>query len=507
MDYITALDHQHMFGGQFDGPSWKPWRVIERAIFGVPLERAERRLFKTIAGDREPPKEPVSECWIVAGRRSAKSRKAATIGVYLATLGAEVLGTRARLAAGERGLVLILAVDRAQAKICLDYARAYFEQVPVLKRLVKRQDSEEIELNNGVSLVVAANDFRSIRGRTILACLLDEVAYWRSELSTRPDIETYRALRPALAAMPGSLLIGISSPYRQAGLLWQKFRQHWGKPGNVLVVKAPTTVLNPTIDKRLIAEDLEADREAASAEWLGEFRKDLADFVDREVVEDLVDRGVRERAPAVGQRYVAFCDPAGGSGGDSFTVAIASRGPQDLVVLDAIRERRPPFQPSQVVAEFAALLHAYGITMVEGDRYAGAWPAEQFAKHRVSYHPANLDKSSVYINALPLLNSARVRLLDHDRLVSQLCNLERRTRAGGHDGIDHPVGGRDDVANAACGALLRAVGRLVLEGDMNELCVVGRPLVALGVDTPWSEAERVSIFDVDPRDVAPWHSL
>ena len=40
------------------------------------------------------------------------------------------------------------------------------------------------------------------------------------------------------------------------------------------------------------------------------------------------------------------------------------------------------------------------------------------------------------------------------RLVSQICSLERRVGRGGRDSIDHPVGAHDDVANAAAGALL-----------------------------------------------------
>jgi hypothetical protein len=42
----------------------------------------------------------------------------------------------------------------------------------------------------------------------------------------------------------------------------------------------------------------------------------------------------------------------------------------------------------------------------------------------------------------PLLNSGRVELLDNSRLISQLCNLERRTARGGRDSIDHPPGQR-----------------------------------------------------------------
>jgi hypothetical protein len=53
-----------------------------------------------------------------------------------------------------------------------------------------------------------------------------------------------------------------------------------------------------------------------------------------------------------------------------------------------------------------------------------------------------------------LINSGRARLLDDQRLISQLCSLERRTARGGRDSIDHPPGAHDDVANAACGVLV-----------------------------------------------------
>jgi hypothetical protein len=64
-----------------------------------------------------------------------------------------------------------------------------------------------------------------VRGRTIVCAIFDEIAYWRSDYSANPDLEVYRAVKPALASMPGSLLIGIGSPYRRVWLLWQKFRR------------------------------------------------------------------------------------------------------------------------------------------------------------------------------------------------------------------------------------------------------------------------------------------
>jgi hypothetical protein len=43
----------------------------------------------------------------------------------------------------------------------------------------------------------------------------------------------------------------------------------------------------------------------------------------------------------------------------------------------------------------------------------------------------------------------RRELLDHERMSLQLASLERSTKAGGQDRIDHPRHGHDDIANGA----------------------------------------------------------
>ena len=128
----------------------------------------------------------------------------------------------------------------------------------------------------------------------------------------------------------------------------------------------------------------------------------------------------------------------------------------EVTVIDCLREVRPPFSPEGVVAEFATVLRAYRIGKVTGDRYAGEFPREQFRKHGVSYEVSAQPKSDIYVNFLPLLNSRKVELLDHPRLISQLTGLERRTSRAGKDSIDHAPGGHDDLANAAAGVLTLA---------------------------------------------------
>ena len=86
--------------------------------------------------------------------------------------------------------------------------------------------AHEIRLTNGVVIAVHTNSFRLIRGHTLLACIFDEVAYLASTKRANPDLETYRAVRPSLART-GGMLIGISSPYRRAGLLYARYKDYY----------------------------------------------------------------------------------------------------------------------------------------------------------------------------------------------------------------------------------------------------------------------------------------
>jgi hypothetical protein len=102
------------------------------------------------------------------------------------------------------------------------------------------------------------------------------------------------------------------------------------------------------------------------------------------------------------------------------------------------------------------LLSQYHVSRVSGDRYAGEFPRELFRKYNIDYKPSEFTKSELYGEMLPLLNSVRVELLDNSRLISQICNLERRTGRSGKDSIDHAPGGHDDLANSVAGALVLA---------------------------------------------------
>ena len=447
-----ALSDPNLLGDSLSGDSWAAWRAMLFAMMGEELEPDELASFRKLTGREAPPASPVDECVVVAGRRGGKTRAMAVLGVYIAAL----CDHQTKLARGERAVVLLIAPDKRQATVALDYAFGVLTAKPILARMITGRSDESISLSTGIDIQVRAASFRRLRCLAAVAVFADEACFWLSDESANPDTEILAAARPMLATTGGPLIV-ISSPYAKRGEVYGLWRRHYGPQGDplLLVAQGSSRDFNPSLPQAVVDRAMARDPAAARAEYLGQWRDDVDTFVSREVVDACVELGVRERPPVAGTRYLAFVDPSGGSA-DSMTMAIAHLE-GDVAVLDAVRERRPPFSPEDVVADFAQLLGSYGLSGIVGDRYGGEWPREAFRRHGISYDPSARTKSDIYRDSLPALNSRTLSLLDDERLVNQLCGLERRTARGGRDSIDHSPGGHDDLINAAAGALLRAL--------------------------------------------------
>jgi len=446
----AIVDPQLLGAALGDLATWQTWRAVLKAAFGLDLTPEQSASFARVAGSRKAPAKRVRELWAIIGRRSGKSRVAALVGAYVAAF----VDHSGKLAPGEIGTILILAASKSQANTVFSYVRAFFESSPILRGLVDEITADEIRLCGSIVLAVHTNNYRTVRGRTLLACIFDEVGFWRDESTSLPDVETYRAVLPALATT-GGMLMAISSPYAQRGLLYTKHQTCFGRDdADVLVVQAGTMAFNPTIDQAIIEAATRDDPEAARAEWQAEFRGDLSTFVDRAIVEACVEKGIQDRAFQVRYKYVAHCDPSGGQS-DSMTLGIAHRE-GERVVLDVAAEWRAPFSPPEVVDDIAKLLRTYRLTAVSGDAYAAQWVQDAFRQQGIWYRHFERNRSELYLHLLPLLTAGTAVLLDQPRLVGQISQLERRTGRGGRDGIDHMRGAHDDLAVAAAGALVLA---------------------------------------------------
>jgi hypothetical protein len=243
-------------------------------------------------------------------------------------------------------------------------------------------------------------------------------------------------------------------------VLWKQHQRHYGKDGDpVLCWQAPTATMNPALSSEIIANAYAEDESAARAEWGAEFRADLEDLFDFDAITRCVVPDRTELPPVADLSYSAFVDPSGGRR-DAFTVGIAHRDGERCVV-DAVRAWRPPFNPSGVVAECAALLREYRVSRVTGDRYAGEWPREAFRSEGVQYEVAAKTKSDLYLALVSTIHGEQIELPENETMLRELRSLERRRGSSGKDRVDHPPGGHDDLANALAGVAELVLGRRV----------------------------------------------
>ena len=412
------------------------------------MSAAERTVYTEHTGRVDVPNEQAREAWLICGRRSGKSLVAAFIAVFLSCFRSYA----EHCAPGEFVTVMIVAVDRKQARTVMSYIRGFLA-IPLLSRMVANETQESITLTNRVRIEVHTASFRSLRGYTVAAAILDECAFFPTGDSAEPDYEIVAALRPAMSTIPNALLLGISSPYARRGILWDSYKEHYGRENApALIWRAATKAMNPTVSQATIAIAYARDAAAAAAEYGAEFRTDLEKFVPVELVEAaMVHPRELPRVPFLD--YHGFCDPSGGSS-DSFTLAIA-HCEREKVVLDVLRESVPPFSPEFVVREFAAVLRQYGVSEVVGDRYAGEFPRELFSKQGILYRVSERSASELYLELLPLLTSGRVEFFEHPRLKNQLVSLSRKTGRQ-RDIVTHPPSSHDDLANACAGAVVIA---------------------------------------------------
>ena len=443
-----ALADKRLLGAALGSPAtWAVWIAVLRATFGLSLTAKQRAMFAAVAGGRVAPTSRVRELWAIVGRRAGKSRIAAAIAVYLACF------VKHALAPGERGTVLVIAGSMDQAATVFSYVRGFFESSPILRSEVATCSRNEMTLRNGIVIAVHTNSFRTVRGRTVVACVFDEVAFWRDEHSATPDVEVYRAILPALATTEG-MLVAISTPYRKLGLLYQKHRDHFGVEGNdVLVVQGSTLQFNATIDEKTIAAQLSADPASAKSEWNAQFRADLLQLFDDDAIDAATDHDrPLELPPRADVQYLAHVDAAGGAGGDAYTIAIGHKDGQKLVI-DLVRGTIGKFDPAKVTAGYAALLREYKITTVKGDHFAAGWVDAEFCNNGITYERCELKCSQIYLENAPLFARGVAHLPDHPRLVREMRLLERHVHRSGREAANHPKGGTDDFANVVCGVL------------------------------------------------------
>jgi hypothetical protein len=376
-------------------------------------------------------------------------------------------------AAGHRGnQIYFVASDLGQANDDLDLAKKIVRCNPILEdEVMIKSNVIERKDRNGFIEILPAGDAAGLHGKTYLLLVVDE-------LHTQKDYKMLEALeldRTRTDAM--QWFASYASMYHHAGVpLVDIQKQHATNSDPRLYVSwyaGTVEEANPSLGGPMgpTHEDIE-DAKRSLPSWI--FRRlylnlpgqpDGAAFDAEQVEAAIVPRRTVLR-PTVEMKCQAFVDLSGG-GADDSTLAVAHNrdgiGVLNLLIDQGSAARvNGTFSPERSVQRFATILKQYNLSTVIGDQYAAQWPIQAFAKYGITYRPSDLNRSQIYASFEPLLNSARVELLDHPKLMQQLIGLIRKGEK-----IDHAPGDHDDHANAAAGALT-----LVTQANQNSFAMV-----------------------------------
>jgi len=416
--------------------------TIAKACDGLPLGADELALFQRCTGREAPRPGGYAFGLTLTGRQSGKTEQAAARLVY-AGVAAVLRGDRDVCCVG------ISQDHRAAQRVLFGYVARFFES-PLLRELVVSQTADTIVLTGNVRVLVLPCRPAAIRGLRCVCVVLDEVAHFRSSENLPLDREAWRAALSTLLTTAGKLF-AVSSPYVASGLLHDLHRQYFGVDSDVLVWQSANTVLNPLLDAAKLAQIRALDPDGAAAEIEGQFLRHVTALLDERLLEAAVDTGVTARPPQAGVEYVGHVDVATGAHvtGDRWTVAIGHREGEHAIQ-DGLLIIYPPFSVESAAEQSAAFARPYGVSVLEGDRFAQGFTNEAFARHGMRLDPAARTTSDLHLELAAALSSGRVRLLDHPELLRELRGLERR-RSATRDRADHQRGAHDDAAAVTSG--------------------------------------------------------
>ncbi len=352
-------------------------RAVLGGFYGLALGPEERGLFRQMAGYDHDPRRAYDTLVSVAGARSGKSeRLTCAPAVY------EALATdHARyLSRGERAIVPIVAQDMRAVHVCFGYLKGMLCETPELAGFVDEVKADRIDLANRCSLLVLPSTASAPRGYTIPAACLDELAFW----DATTDRDVLRGVKRGMASVPRPRLFLASTPYAKAGLLWSLYERHWGKPGGkVLVVHAPTRLLNPRIDAaRLAAEEAE-DPTLVLREFEAQWLSHEATFLPEEVLQ-AATRADGALPPQPGVRYSKGFDPGLGGAKERTAWAVGHRDGATVVIdlVGSYGGTGRPYNPADAVAAACADFAAYGNGPVAGDASGGGSAPQRRRRRR-----------------------------------------------------------------------------------------------------------------------------
>jgi hypothetical protein len=374
--------------------------TLLKALYGSPLSTAELGIYTACTGRAKYVPTDYPEVSVISGARSGKdSRVAAPTALYEAAFG----GHEQYLAPGEQAVIACVAQDRRGANILRGYILGLINSRAYLRELLDGEPTaDEIKFKNRVSIVCFPSTMRSIRGWSIPVAIMDELAFFRWEGAADSDVEIQTSLRRGGINFPRTKLLKISTPYLRSGVLADDFKNHFGSDSqDVLVWKAPSILMNPSLKAERLAREQRLDPVRYDREYNAEFSDDVDAFLNSAWIDHAVSRNIYQRAYQPSLRYIAAIDQSG-LRVDDFVLAIGHMQ-HEVFVLDLLKVWRArsgaTVDLTAIVSEIVSIARLYECDRVIGDRSAAPWVGSKFADQRFQFVESEQDTTSCYLAA------------------------------------------------------------------------------------------------------------
>lgn len=445
-------------------------------------EPVDRRLAERIFGPLEFGSLPLGARAVVAAVCGGRAGKTYLL-IALRMVWGMLVRDLSSMAPGQRAVALVVAPNDKLRQEAVNYAVGAVRSKPELKQLLRvprgtkdddlvsefgiyRQDFDRVVMfESGV----ATRGGYGGRGRALTDCALDECAFFRDASYKVNDADIFAAASPRV--LPGGQTILASTPWAEAGLLYDFHKRNYGKPVDALSAHAPTLTLHDSeLTRTIVGREKLRDPENARREFDAEFMTGgTTIFFEGSSLEGMLTSELFtvQKADVVG---------AGGDfafrGDSSALLMVAMRGPM-LHIFDGTEERpKPgePLKPSQTVRRFVEVIGGR-CDYVTADQHHRSSIEEHLLEHGLVYSPAPSTPAENYVRARQLLREGLVRVHTSnlpkelvERLVQQLRETQGRPTAGGGMSILHPrwaKGGHGDLADAFTLAIWQVCGNAV----------------------------------------------
>jgi hypothetical protein len=417
-----------------------------KSIYGLPLTERELEIYRRGTGRETYDAKEHREATFIAGRQGGKTSKlAAPIACF------EAFRDHG-LPAGQEAYVMLLAPTIAQARIALRAIKKYLLGSKTLSKRVVDKTKDEIKLDNGITIGCYASTYDGVRGRTIVAVICDEMAFWPHETTAAdPEDEVIAALLPGMITVKNAKLVKISTPYVKQGLLFIDF-QHRAEL-DFPVWQISSQELNPTIRSSDLEKEKRRNEEHYRREYLAQFTDSISAWIDAEILDAAIARGRRELPRVRDAIHAAALDPA--TRHNDFALAIAHRSPDRTITVDRLATwtgtKKAPLQIKAVLVEIKSNLDDYNIVSAVGDQFCSDPISQDLLELGITYKISSFGaqtRAKIFTNLKHLLIQGKIQLPEHPELLRQLRNLrEERTDRGQID-VRPSHGMKDDLAVA-----------------------------------------------------------